>query len=215
MYRSTSGDTGEETVVSGAVFTPLGEPPAGGWPVIALGHGTTGIDEPCAPSLSESLLGLSTPVAGFVLNGYAVALPDYQGLGSSGVHPYTDARTAGLNMIDSVRALRHTFKNVSNRWAAVGGSQGGGAASAAKPDRPAPTRRIWTSSARWPSPAASIAGMVGGAQAGTLTFDQGPAFQRSSSRWPGCTRIWIGTTSVAARRPSIGTCCPRVEAKGR
>ena len=27
VYRSTSGDTGQETVVSGAVFTPLGEPP--------------------------------------------------------------------------------------------------------------------------------------------------------------------------------------------
>ena len=35
------------------------------------------------------------------------------------------ARTAGLNMIDAVRALRFTFKNVSNRWMALGHSQGG------------------------------------------------------------------------------------------
>jgi pimeloyl-ACP methyl ester carboxylesterase len=177
VYRSTSGDTGEETVVSGAVFTPLGEAPAGGWPVIALGHGTTGIDEPCAPSLSESLLGLSTPVAGFVLNGYAVALPDYQGLGSSGVHPYTDARTAGLNMIDSVRALRHTFKNVSNRWAAVGGSQGGGAAWAADEQASTYAPDLDIVGAVAYSPAADVVGMVSKAQAGTLTYDQGPAFQ--------------------------------------
>ena len=49
-------------------------------------------------------------VLGFVKSGYAVALPDYQGLGEDGVHPYTDAKTAGLNMIDAVRALRHTFE---------------------------------------------------------------------------------------------------------
>lgn len=177
VYRSTSGDTGRETVVSGAVFTPLGEPPEGGWPVVALGHGTTGIDEACAPSLSDTLLGLSTPVAGFVENGYAVALPDYQGLGSPGVHPYTDARTAGLNMIDSVRALRHTFKNVSNRWVAVGGSQGGGAAWAADEQAGTYAPDLDLVGAVAYSPAIDVSGMVNKAQAGTLTVDQMAAFQ--------------------------------------
>lgn len=177
VYRSTSGDTGRETVVSGAVFTPLGEAPEGGWPVVALGHGTTGINEACAPSLSNTLLGLSTPVAGFVKNGYAVALPDYQGLGSPGVHPYTDARTAGLNMIDSVRALRHTFKNVSNRWVAVGGSQGGGAAWAADEQAGTYAPDLDLVGAVAYSPAVDVSGMVSKAQAGTLTIDQLAAFQ--------------------------------------
>jgi hypothetical protein len=34
----------------------------------------------------------------------AVAATDYQGLGAPGVHPYLDAKTAGFNVIDSVRA---------------------------------------------------------------------------------------------------------------
>ncbi len=51
LYRSTFGDTGAPTVVSGSVFTPKGTPPPGGWPVVAIGHGTVGIDNPCAPSL--------------------------------------------------------------------------------------------------------------------------------------------------------------------
>ena len=85
----------------------------------------------CAPSISDSLLGLADLVVGFVKTGYAVALADYQGLGQSGIHPYTDAKTAGLNMIDAVRALRHTFANTSTRWLALGGSQGGGASWAA------------------------------------------------------------------------------------
>ena len=177
VYRSTSGDTGRETVVSGAVFTPLGEAPEGGWPVVALGHGTTGINEACAPSLSDTLLGFSTPVAGFVKNGYAVALPDYQGLGSPGVHPYSDAQTAGLNMIDSVRALRHTFKNVSNRWVAVGGSQGGGASWAADEQAGTYAPDLDLLGAVAYSPAADISGIVGKAQAGTLTVDQRAVFQ--------------------------------------
>ena len=45
----------------------------------------------------------------------------------AGLHPYLDSRTAGLNIIDSVRALRAAFSDVSARWVALGGSQGGGA----------------------------------------------------------------------------------------
>lgn len=128
VYRSTEGDTGRPTVVSGSVFIPTGPPPPGGWPVVSLAHGSLGIDQPCAPSLSPSLLGSIDAVAMFIDAGYAVALADYQGLGEPGVHPYLDARTAGRNVIDAVRALRHTFRDVSARWSAWGGSQGGGAA---------------------------------------------------------------------------------------
>ena len=177
VYRSTSGDTGKQTVVSGSVFTPKGKPPIGGWPVIAFGHGTTGIDEPCAPSLSENLLGFSSIVAGYANLGYAVALPDYEGLGSPGVHPYTDARTAGLNMIDAVRALRHTFPDVSNRWAAVGGSQGGGAAWAADEQAASYAPELDLVGAVAYVPAADVAGIVDKAVANTMTADQALAFQ--------------------------------------
>ena len=177
VYRSTSGDTGEQTVVSGSVFTPKGPAPVGGWPVIAFGHGTTGIDEPCAPSLSENLLGFSSIVVGYANLGYAVALPDYEGLGSPGVHPYTDARTAGLNMIDAVRALRHTFPDVSNRWAAVGGSQGGGAAWAADEQAASYAPELDLVGAVAYVPAADVAGIVDKAVANTMTADQALAFQ--------------------------------------
>lgn len=177
LYRSTNGDSGAPTEVSGAVFVPRGTPPEGGWPVISLGHGSTGIDQPCAPSLSTSLLTLAEPVSGFVKNGYAVALADFEGLGAPGVHPYTDAKTAGLNMIDAVRALRHVFPDVSDRWLAFGGSQGGAAAWAAdeQAGSHAPELRLVGAIAN--SPAADVTGMVDKASAGTLTKDQLPAFQ--------------------------------------
>jgi pimeloyl-ACP methyl ester carboxylesterase len=176
VYRSTSGDDGAPTVVSGAVVVPLGRPPAGGWPIVAFGHGTTGIDEPCAPSDSDSLMGMSGLVAAIVSKGFGVVMPDYEGLGAPGVHPYTDAHTAGLNMIDAVRALRFTFKNVSNRWMALGHSQGGGAAWAADERARSYAPELDLVGAVSLSPAADVSKFVDKAQAGTLTRDQMLAF---------------------------------------
>ncbi len=177
LYRSTNGDTDAPTVVSGAVFVPPGDPPAGGWPVVALGHGTTGLDEPCAPSLSPSLLGMAGPVNRLVKAHFAVSLADYQGLGAPGVHPYTDARTAGRNVIDSVRALRRTFTGISNRWGAIGGSQGGGAVWSADEQAAGYAPELDLVGAVALAPAADVSGLVDKAQSGTLTADQRPALQ--------------------------------------
>jgi hypothetical protein len=176
VYRSTNGDSGAPTTVSGSVFTPEGEPPQGGWPVIALAHGTTGLDKECAPSLTDDLWALSEPVLGYVKSGYAVALADYQGLGEDGVHPYSDAKTAALNVIDSVRALRHAFKDVSTRWLAFGGSQGGGAAWAADEQAAVYAPELDLVGAVANSPAADLTGVVDKAQRGALTDDQMPLF---------------------------------------
>ncbi|WP_246240411.1 lipase family protein [Mycolicibacterium madagascariense] len=177
VYHSTNGDTGAPTIVSGAVFVPSGAPPNGGWPAIVVAHGTTGIQQPCAPSLSPDLMGQAGAVAGPLRAGFAVAFPDYQGLGTDGVHPFPDSRTAGLNVIDAMRALRATFPGVSTRWAAIGHSQGGGAVWAAneQADRYAPELRLVGTVALAPS--ADVTGLVDEAAAGTLTKDQALALQ--------------------------------------
>ena len=83
MYRSTSAK-GEPVAVSGVVSVPEGEPPAGGWPVISWGHGTTGTADRCAPS--RSLVDEQTGVyaasmaqgtAVLVDDGFAVVRTDY------------------------------------------------------------------------------------------------------------------------------------------
>lgn len=71
------GDGGAPTVVSGSVFTPLGEPPTDGWPVVAIGHGTVGIDGPCGPSLSPWLQGALSFVAPLIAKGFAVSVADF------------------------------------------------------------------------------------------------------------------------------------------
>lgn len=125
VYESTSGINSVRTEVSGAFFEPLGQPPVSGWPVVALAHGTTGTQHGCAPSESPDLEGAAGMVVVLLKQGYAVAVTDYEGLGDQGVHPYLEPRTAAFNVIDSVRGLRDLFPSVSDRWVALGPSQGG------------------------------------------------------------------------------------------
>lgn len=176
-YRSTDGGTTRETVVSGTVLAPDGEAPEGGWPVIGFGHGTTGLDTECAPSAIPDLGGSLDLMVQFVRRGYVVTLSDFQGLGSAGIHPYTDARTAGFNIIDSVRAARSTFKDVSDRWAGFGGSQGGAAVWSAAEQASSYAPELELVGALAISPAADLTALVDKAVAGTLTSEQRYALQ--------------------------------------
>jgi pimeloyl-ACP methyl ester carboxylesterase len=172
-YLSTSGVDGSRQEVSGTAFAPMGTPPEGGWPVIAYGHAALGIRPECAPSLDPMLLGLSNTVMGLVKAGFVVTVSDYQGLGlDKAPHPFLDATTEGYNLIDSVRAARKLIPNVSDRWLAFGGSQGGQAAWAANElsAQYAPDLHI-IGSASYSAPLA-IDGLADAAVDGTLTSDQ-------------------------------------------
>jgi alpha-beta hydrolase superfamily lysophospholipase len=112
--------------VSGIVLVPTGKPPAGGWPVIAWAHGTTGVERICAPSLSKDLGTYEWIEINSLLDmGYAVVATDYQGLGTQGQHPYLDKITNAWDTIYSVPAARSAVKSLSPRWVAMGHSQGG------------------------------------------------------------------------------------------
>lgn len=132
-YRSTSGIDGTGTTVTAAILTPAGTPPEGGWPVLAYGHGTTGVAAQCGPSQYPGLLGQGNRIAAYLDAGYAVAATDYEGLDGNAApdgpdHPYLEPVTAAYNMIDAVRAARASNEDVSDKWASIGVSQGGQAA---------------------------------------------------------------------------------------
>jgi pimeloyl-ACP methyl ester carboxylesterase len=136
IYRSTSGIDGAPTVVSGALFVPPGDAPDGGWPVISYAHYTTGVSQGCGPTADKELAGSISFVGAILGQGYAVAYTDYVGLGDIGaeprqVHPYLEPKSAAFNVIDAVRAARTLDPELSDRWVAVGNSQGGQAAFAA------------------------------------------------------------------------------------
>ena len=134
VYNSISGVTGESTKVTGALFVPGDPAPAEGHHVVAYAHGTVGITPGCAPTESSELAGDAGAVSFLLQQGYAVVYTDYQGLSSSvdsPPHPYLEPRTAGFNVIDSIRGARNLDPSLSTRWVAAGTSQGGHAAWAA------------------------------------------------------------------------------------
>ena len=129
LYRST-GLQGEPIAVSGVVVVPDAAP-AGGYPVVAWAHPTTGVADKCAPSLSL-VLDVFTTIPGLddmVKRGFVVTATDYPGLGTAGEHPYLVGISEGRAVLDSVRAARQIAgPNASNRFVVWGHSQGGHAA---------------------------------------------------------------------------------------
>jgi len=177
-YTSTSGITDDVTEVTAAVFVPAGTPPPGGWPIVVYAHATTGISPECAPSRSPNLLGTSSQVQVFLEAGYLVVAPDYQGLGLDHTyHPYLDSTTAGYNVIDSVRAARHLVPTASDRWLAVGQSQGGQAAWAANELAATYGTGLTLQGSVSIAPPTDITGYVTSVEAGTLTREQKGTFQ--------------------------------------
>jgi acetyl esterase/lipase len=125
LYRST-GLHGEPIAVSGVVIVPPGPAPAGGRPVIAWAHPTTGVVPRCAPSLSPFLFPLIPGLRDMIGRGYVIAATDYPGLGTPGPHPYLVGLSEGRAVLDSVRAARALPEaSASNRYALWGHSQGG------------------------------------------------------------------------------------------
>jgi len=113
LYHSTALD-GSDVAVSGMVFAPDQLAPVGGFPLLAMGHNTTGIAVSCAPSLDPFVPPPGTTeafyeqqVAGFVDGGFAAVATDYQGLGAvDGDHPFLVGQTAAHNVLDAARAAR-------------------------------------------------------------------------------------------------------------
>ncbi|HEX4408091.1 MAG TPA: alpha/beta fold hydrolase [Xanthobacteraceae bacterium] len=128
LYRSTKPD-GSPIAVSGIVIVPAGQPPAGGWPIVAWAHPTTGVVPHCAPSLAIFLFQQIAGSRKLLESGYAIAATDYPGLGTPGPHPYLVGESEARAVIDSVRAAR-SFPGLeqSNRFTVWGHSQGGQAA---------------------------------------------------------------------------------------
>ena len=129
LYTSTAPD-GSPIAVSGVVVAPSGEPPAGGWPVVAWAHGTTGVASRCAPSLETGAgTHLVPELDALLAGGTVVAITDYAGLGTPGPHPYLVGESEGRAVLDSIHAARALLGSEAATTAAVfGHSQGGHAA---------------------------------------------------------------------------------------
>ena len=127
----TTGVDGRPTVASALVATPVGAEPHA---VVCYQHATQS-HRVNVPSTPHRLEGVLTSVV-FAGAGYALAAPDYQGLGSgSGHHPYLHAPTEASSVADLLSALPQVLDRTGSptpgRTLLLGFSQGGHASLAA------------------------------------------------------------------------------------
>ncbi|MFC5721944.1 lipase family protein [Streptomyces gamaensis] len=104
VYRSTTAK-GAPNTVAGTVIVPR-DGRTGPRPLITYAVGTVGLGHQCAPSagfpygttVEANLIQLLT------LRGWAVAVTDYEGLGTPGTHTYTVGAAEGHAVLDMARA---------------------------------------------------------------------------------------------------------------
>ena len=131
LYRSTSA-TGEPTAVSGTVLVSSGRSRTGR-PLLGYAVGTHGIGDGAAPSklLARGIEWEAGLIAMLLARGWAVAITDYQGLGTPGDHTYMVGRALGCNVLDAMRAARALDSGElpeAGPAAIIGYSEGGAAA---------------------------------------------------------------------------------------
>jgi pimeloyl-ACP methyl ester carboxylesterase len=126
------GQSGQEVQATSLVFTPNTPPPAGGWPIVVWAHGTTGVADACAPSKAALTDSTKDLISKLLAAGYVVVAPDYEGLGTPGIHPFLNVKSEAFSITDAVVATRNYLlqRNLltSKKWLTVGHSQGGNAA---------------------------------------------------------------------------------------
>ena len=133
-YPSTSV-SGEPVELTGLVHLPHTPPPTDGWPVVSYGHMTTGGAASGAPSTAAPghpewrRISQGDALCDLLLaRGVAVLRPDYEGLGSPGVHPYLIGEPLARSVLDMVAARTAFDPRIGDRWVSAGHSEGSMAA---------------------------------------------------------------------------------------
>lgn len=128
LYWSTSA-SGDLVAVSGVLIEPADAKPGTSRKIVAGAHGSTGLGDQCAPSRGffDGTAQANPVVQPSIARGWTYVESDYSGLGTPGEHPFADARSAGRNVLDSIRAVTRLTAASSSESVLLGQSQGGGA----------------------------------------------------------------------------------------
>jgi hypothetical protein len=135
-YRSTSA-TGKANYIVGTLLVPKAAWTGGGpRPIVSFAPGTQGTGDSCAASttMPNSTFYQQATVQSLLGKGWAVAVTDYEGLGTPGDHTYVVKDAEAHALLDIVRAAQRMPGSgiASNAPVAFWGySQGGQAAAAA------------------------------------------------------------------------------------
>lgn len=219
LYHSETV-TGADVAVSGYVIAPGGTAPAGGRPILAWAHGTTGFTRRCAPSLFSDWgfggIYLVPALADYLHAGYVVAATDYQGLGAPGVAPYLVGLSEGRNVLDAaVAATALPGVHTGHQLLVYGHSQGGQSALFAGQIAPTYTPSLHLRGVVAAAPATGLSTIlaVAGADAQAMIFSYPTAYLWSRA-YPDLPASDLLTRTGIADAPAVVTtgCLARVAA---
>jgi len=126
MTYQMPGIRGQEVQATALVFYPNVPKPADGWRMVMWAHGTVGVSDDCAPSNKPISANFKVSLKRILQEGYVVVAPDYEGLGTPGIHPYLNLKSGALSCIYAVHALKQKYSgDFQGDWISSGQSQGG------------------------------------------------------------------------------------------
>ncbi|MCH7394243.1 lipase family protein [Acinetobacter dispersus] len=120
---NVQGRTAKATAL---VMFPKAAQPTDGYRVVVWEHGTVGVADSCAPSNNAIGARFRILVESLLAAGYVVVAPDYEGLGTPGIHPYLNLGSEAKSAIAAVKAAKdHYGAKLNGEWMSAGQSQGG------------------------------------------------------------------------------------------
>ena len=126
MTYNMTNVQGKTATATAMVLFPQVARPKDGYRVVVWEHGTVGGGDDCAPSKNVIHPRFKILADSLLAAGYVVVAPDYEGLGTPGIHPYLNFSSAAKSALSAVQAAKdHYGKQLNGAWMSVGQSQGG------------------------------------------------------------------------------------------
>ncbi|WP_038342238.1 lipase family protein [Acinetobacter sp. A47] len=120
---NVQGRTAKATAL---VMFPKVAAPKDGYRVVVWEHGTVGVGDSCAPSNNVISARFKILAESLLAAGYVIVAPDYEGLGTPGIHPYLNLSSEAKSALAAVKAAKdHYGMQLNGEWMSIGQSQGG------------------------------------------------------------------------------------------
>ncbi|MDC4477447.1 alpha/beta hydrolase, partial [Acinetobacter baumannii] len=117
---------GKTATATAMVLFPKATQPKDGYRVVVWEHGTVGVGDGCAPSKNAINPRFKILAESLLAAGYVIVAPDYEGLGTPGVHPYLNLSSEAKSALAAVKAVKeHYGAQLKGDWMSIGQSQGG------------------------------------------------------------------------------------------
>lgn len=126
MAYNMTNVQGKTATATAMVLFPKATQPKDGYRVVVWEHGTVGVGDGCAPSKNTINPRFKILAENLLAAGYVIIAPDYEGLGTPGVHPYLNLSSEAKSALAAVKAAKdHYGTQLKGDWMSIGQSQGG------------------------------------------------------------------------------------------